>query len=78
MKKEFKYFSIFNHQNEEDYLRNQHKHGYKFVKVTGIGMYHFTECTPEDVVYQLDFNQDATKYKEEYTRMFEDCGWEYI
>ena len=78
MKKEFKYFSIFNHEKEEEYLRNQHKLGYKFVNVTGIGTYHFIECTPEDVVYQLDFNQDATNQKEDYIKMFEDCGWEYI
>ena len=77
MKKEFKYFSIFNHESEEEYLRSQHQHGWEFVKVTGIGMYHFQECEPEDVIYQLDYNQD-TNNKEEYIQMFVDCGWEYI
>ena len=77
MKKEFKYFSIFNHEKEEEYLRSQHQHGWEFVKVTGIGMYHFQECEPEDVIYQLDYNQD-TNNKEEYIQMFIDCGWEYI
>ena len=77
MKKEFKYFSIFNHESEEEYLRSQHQHGWEFVKVTGIGMYHFQECEPEDVIYQLDYNQD-TNNKEEYIKMFIDCGWEYI
>lgn len=77
-KKEFKYFSIFNHQKEEEYLRNQHKAGWKFVKVTGFGSYHFEKCQPEDVVYQLDFNQEGIANKEEYVKMFADCGWEYI
>ena len=69
MKKEFKYFSIFNHEKEEEYLRSQHQHGWEFVKVTGIGMYHFQECEPEDVIYQLDYNQD-TNNKEEYIQEY--------
>ena len=77
-KKEFKYFTIFNHEKEEEYLRSQHKAGWKFVKVTGIGMYHFVECEPEDVVYQLDYNQEGSANKEEYAKLFSDCAWEYI
>lgn len=77
-KKAWKYFSIFNHEDEEKYLRQQHKHGWKFEKVTGLGIYHFTECQPEDVVYQLDYNQESSKNKEAYLQMFSDCGWEYI
>ena len=75
-KKEFRYFTIFNHEKEQDYLRDQQKQGWKFVKVTGIGTYHFEECTPEDVIYQLDFNQETGAQKEEYLKMFADCGWE--
>ena len=78
IKKEWKYFSIFNHEKEEKYLRDQHKAGWKFIKVTGLGVYHFEKCRPEDVVYQLDYNQDGLKNKHEYIQMFSDCGWEYI
>ena len=78
MKKEFRYFSIFNHEKEQEYLQEQHRHGWKFVKVTGFGMYHFEECEPENVIYQLDFNQEKGEQKEEYIKLFEDCGWEYI
>lgn len=78
MKKEWKYFTIFNHEKEEEYLRVQHRSGWKFVKVTGIGFYHFEKCHPEDVVYQLDYNKEGLENKQEYVRMFEDCGWEYI
>ena len=77
-KKEFRYFSIFNHEKEQEYLREQHKQGWKFKKVTGLGMYHFEECTPEDVIYQLDFNQDGSAHKDDYVQMFADFGWEYI
>lgn len=41
-------------------------------------MYHFEKCTPQDVVYQLDYNQEGLAHKDEYLKMFEDCGWEYI
>ena len=78
IKKEWKYFTIFNHEKEEEYLRTQHKDGWKFVKVTGIGIYHFEQCQPEDVIYQLDYNQEGLKNKQEYVQMFADCGWEYI
>ena len=78
IKKELRYFSIFNHEKEQEYLREQHKHGWKFLKVTGIGMYHFEECQPEDVIYQLDYNQEGSEHKDEYLKMFADCGWEYI
>ena len=30
------------------------------------------------MVYQLDYNTEGLKNKEEYVRMFADCGWEYI
>ena len=77
-KKEFKFFTIFQYDDEEKYLSEMHAHGWEFLKITGIGMYHFVECEPEEVVYQLDYNQEGRKQKEEYVQMFEDCGWEYL
>ena len=77
-KKEFKYFTIFNHEKEEEYLREMHKKGWKFVRVSGLGTYHFEECEPCDVVYQLDYNPQSKESRSEYLQMFSDCGWEYI
>lgn len=77
-KKQFRWFSIFEYQKEEVYLREMHKSGWSFVKVKGFGSYHFEKCTPEDVVYQLDYNQDSKKNRDEYLQMFSDCGWEYL
>ena len=77
-KKEYKYFSIFSYEKEQDYLREMHQHGWRFVKVTGFGVYHFEECEPADVIYQLDYNQEGLSHKTEYVQMFNDCGWEYI
>ena len=75
MKKEFKYLTIFKYEEEQEYLRDMHKHGWKLVKISGIGIYHFEECEPEDVVYQLDYNLQKN---DEYFQMFKDCGWEYL
>ena len=77
-KKEVRYFTIFNHEDEQEYLRQNHMAGWKFVEVTGLGMYHFEKCEPEDVVYQLDYNKEGLSQKNEYVQMFSDCGWEYI
>ena len=77
-KKQFRWFTIFEYEKEQDYLRKMHKSGWKFVKVKGLGMYYFEKCDPQDVVYQLDYNKDGLAHKDEYLRMFDDCGWEYI
>ena len=77
-KKVSKFYSIFEHEKEEKFLRDMHKSGWKFLKVTGFGVYHFVKCQPEDVVYQLDYNQEASSNKGEYIKMFSDCGWDYL
>ena len=77
-KKLFRNFSIFEYEKEERFLREMHKSGWKFVKVTGFGVYHFEKCTPEDVIYQLDYNRDAQKKRDEYLQMFTDCGWDHL
>lgn len=77
-KRELKWFTIFEYEKEQDYLRRMHRSGWKFVRVGGLGMYHFEKCAPADVVYQLDYNKDGLAHKEEYLKMFDDCGWEYL
>ena len=77
-KKTFKFFSIVEYQKEQDYLRKMHQSGWKFVKVSGFCIYHFEKCVPEDVIYQLDYNQDGIAHKGEYVKMFNDCGWECL
>ncbi len=77
-KKQFRWFTIFEYEKEQDYLREMHKNGWRLTKVHGLGMYHFEKCQPEDVIYQLDYNQEGLSNKEEYVQMFSDCGWEYL
>lgn len=35
MKKTFKYFTIFEYEKEQNYLRAMHQAGWKFVRVSG-------------------------------------------
>ena len=76
--KESRFFSIFKHKEEEKYLREMHRSGWKFTRVSGFGTYHFEKCEPEDVVYQLDYNPETKKTLGGYIQLFADCGWEYI
>jgi len=78
IKKQFKYFTIFNHKKEEDYLRQMHRQGWEFLRVSGIGTYYFVKCQGKDVVYQLDYNPQTKESRSEYLQMFRDCGWEYL
>ena len=71
-------FTSADWEKEEQYLRKRHREGWKFVKVNLPGFYHFEKCPPEDVVYQLDYNEEGLRHKDEYVQMFKDCGWEYI
>lgn len=78
MKTELKFFDITEFEKEQEYLRAMHRKGWKLSGIWFPGIYRFEECTPEDVVYQLDYNRDGVAHKEEYVQMFEDCGWEYL
>ena len=75
---EFHLFTIFDYEKEAKYLQEQQQKGWKLTGVTWPGVYHFTACTPADVVYQLDYNEEGLKNREEYLQMFRDCGWEYL
>lgn len=81
-KKQFRYFTIADQKKEEEYLRKMHNEGWKLVRISGLGVFHFVfhfeQCEPEDVVYQLDFDPQSNENKSEYIKMFSDCGWEYI
>jgi len=57
-KTEFHFFTIPQWKDEENYLRKMHNSRWKFTNVSFPGFYHFENCQPEDVVYQLDYNPD--------------------
>lgn len=78
IKRKFAFFTIPEYKKEQEWLSAHHKNGWKLLKATLPGIYTFEQCEPEEVVYQLDYNQDGNAHKREYIQMFEDCNWEYI
>lgn len=71
-----RFFTIADYEEEELWLREQHKNGLRFVKIIVPCFYVFEECTPEDVVYRLDYKNG--KQNSDYMQMFADYGWEYF
>ncbi len=74
----FKFFTVPQYRQEEDYLSSMHEKGWHFTHATIPGFYHFKKGDPGQVTYRLDYNQDANRNKEEYIQLFSDCGWEYV
>lgn len=77
-KTQLRFFTIPEWKKEENYLREMHKSGWEFVRVSPFCLYHFKKCEPQDVIYQLDYNPDSVAQKDEYIQLFRDCGWEYL
>lgn len=75
---EFRLFTVMQWKEEQEFLRWEHKNGWKLTRHANFGRYYFERCQPEDVVYQIDYNPKGIANKEEYVQMFSDCGWEYL
>lgn len=74
----FRLWTVADFETEEAFLREQHKQGWGFVKYVLPGFYTFEACTPEDVIYQLDFTDTGCSAHSTYLQMFSDYGWEYV
>lgn len=73
---ELRFYTVPEWQKEEEYLRQRHREGWRFLRLRGLGLYEFEACPPEDVVYRLDYN--AAGGTGDYLLLFRDCGWEYL
>lgn len=74
----FRIFTITDFEKEENFLREQHRKGYKLVKWIFPGFYHFEKCQPQDMIYRLEFNDAGNRDKSEYIQMYADFGWAYL
>lgn len=73
---EKKNFGIAEFTEEEKWLEEQHKNGWRIIKTNGT-KYQFERCDAEEWIYQLDFKENGAA-EEDYIKMFTDCGWEYV
>lgn len=74
----FKFFTIFQYDLEENYLREMSKKGLHFKSAKLPGFYTFEVGEPKDIVYRLDFIREDGKDEEEYRNTLKQNGWEYI
>jgi hypothetical protein len=78
-KKVLKRYNIFNYEFIAEFLQEQHKEGWKLVKILPFGIFCFEECEPEDMVYCIDEDTfSVVDDKTPYLDAFADCGWEFI
>lgn len=77
LKRTFKLFLLSDYEKEEAYLTEMHRNGWKLKKV-GFGVMTFEKCTPENVIYKLDFAANKKDDKNAYIALFGDYGWEYV
>ena len=71
-----RFFTIADYEEEEIWLQNQHKNGWKLSRMIPPFFYVFEKCMPEDVAYRLDYkNNEETS---DYFQIFRDYSWEYI
>lgn len=71
-----RFFTIADYEEEEIWLRKQHKKGWKLCKTVLPCFYVFVKCQPEDVVYRLDYKNNNES--SDYFQIFRDYGWEYF
>ena len=76
LKKMHRFFSLADFKDEEQFLMEQHRNGWKFLGSGGF-TYRFEACEPEEYIYQLDYN-DEENDESSYLAIYEDYGWEYL
>ena len=75
MRKTFiRFFTIADYEEEEIWLRELHRCGWKMVDFKPPMFYICESCEPEDVVYRLDFKNNTQTG--EYMQMLRDFGWD--
>ena len=74
----FKFFTLFEYEEEEAFLEKQHKEGWKVVNFKIPGFYKFEKSEPEKMSYRIDFTNENGAKNPEYQQIFADNGWEFL
>lgn len=74
-KKFFRFFTIADWLEEETWLREQSKKGFKLCKMNPPAGYVFEKVEPEDVIYKLEYRNATAEF--DCNQMYKDYGWEY-
>lgn len=74
-KRFFKFYTISDWIEEEEWLREQSKKGLKLCKLNPPISYVFEETEPEDVIYKLEYRNAKAEF--DCNQMYKDYGWEF-
>ena len=69
IKKQFKWFTIFEYEKEQDYLREKHKAGWKFIKVKGLGTCCFENLKNQKHLLNPSADQFGERQSPAYQRL---------
>lgn len=75
-KTKIRFYTIADFKEEEIWLRQEHRNGWKLTQMRPPCFFRFERCEPEDVIYRLDFKNSSGN--RDYFQMFADYGWEYV
>ena len=54
-----RFYTIADFREEEIWLREEHRNGWKLTKMRPPCFFRFEKCEPEDVIYRLDFKNSS-------------------
>jgi len=73
-----KFFKMFEFEDEQSFLEEQHAIGWKLNRLQGSRKYEFIPCEKEDYVYYITYKNDKNAEEDSYIKLHEDCGWEFL
>jgi hypothetical protein len=74
----FRFFTLFEFEEEQAFLEEQHRKGWKAAGCHLPGFYSFKKCGGAEYTYRIDFTDEKVCNQNEYRKLFDDNGWEFL
>ncbi len=77
-KTKFRLFTLFEYEEEQAFLEQEHREGWKVTGFKLPGFYKFEKCQPQEMYYRIDFTDEKGSKNPQYLQMFADNGWDFL
>ena len=74
----FRIYTLFEYEEEQAFLEEQHRKGWRCTGFKIPGFYSFEKCDPEEATYRIDFADTKCSDETSYRQLFADNGWEFL